>query len=85
MDMNKPYLPVRVMFDIKSPLQPGFYMLRENQRPLWISFTFERLSNLCLIYGRLTHTISTCIDDEHPYKFALGEEMRGTVPVEESV
>lgn len=82
-DVNKPYLRVQVPFDIEIPLQLGFYLPRENQNPAWISFKFQRLSNLCLFCGRITHTMGTCIDDEHLYKFALGEEMRGSVPVEE--
>lgn len=82
-DFNKPYLRVQVLFDIKFPLQPGFYLPREEQNLVWISFKYERLLSFYLIYGRITHTMGTCIDDEHPFQSALGEEMRGMVPIEE--
>lgn len=36
-----------------------------------------------MIYGRLTHTMGTCIDDTHPYQFVLRKDMRGVVPMEE--
>lgn len=51
---------------------------------MWIAFKYERLSSFCLVCGRITHTMGTCVDDNHPYQFALGEEMRGMVPIDDS-
>lgn len=82
-DVNKSYLRVQVEFDLEAPLQPGFYLPRAQGPPVWIVFKYERLSSLCLVCGSLTHTMGTCIDDDHPYQFASGEEMRGLVPLDD--
>lgn len=83
MDVNKPYLRVQIHFNIEAPFQPGFSMTREGYPPIWISFKYERLPSFSSICGRITHTLGTCIDDEHPYQYALGDEMRGMIPFEE--
>lgn len=82
-DIHKPYLRVQVHFDIETPLHPGFSLHREGQNPIWISFKYERLSSFCMICGRITHTVGTCIDEDHPHQSALGDAIRGMIPFDE--
>lgn len=82
-DINKPYLRVKVHFDLETPLHLGFMLNREGYNPVWISFKYERLSSFCMICGRITHTAGTCIDDDHPYQYALRDEMMGMIPLDE--
>lgn len=35
------------------------------------------------MYGRITHTLDACIDDDHPYQYALGKDKCEMVPIEE--
>lgn len=83
-DVNKPYLWVQVQFDIETcnrdSVCPG-----KTRTLLGFLSSLRDCPNLCFICGRITHSMGTCIDVEHLYKFALSEEMRGTVPVEEMV
>lgn len=83
-DVNRPYLRVQVKFELEAPLHLGFYLPRDQGKPVWIAFKYERLSSFCLACGRLTHTMDTCTDEMHPYQFARGEDMRGMVPMDES-
>lgn len=70
-------------FNIKVHLHLGFSLFREEYNLMWIPFKYEKLSSFCLICGRITHTMGTCIDDEHPYQVALGEKLRGMISMEE--
>lgn len=82
MELNKPYLRVKIRVNTDSPLQPGFYIPRGGQEPIWLTFKYERLSSVCLHCGRIDHSIGQCMEeDQHPYHYHLGAAMRGDPPV----
>lgn len=80
-DIQKPYLRIKIRFHIDSPLSPGFYIPRRHRGSLWVQFKYEHLSNFCLHCGKLDHTISLCQTAfPHPYQAELSANMRGTPP-----
>lgn len=58
-------------------------MTRADHSSVWISFKYECLSSFCILCGRITHTMGACVDIEHPYQYALGDEIRGMIPMDE--
>lgn len=75
------FLRVKVELNVGFPLEPGFYLPREDSEDLWISFKYETLSNLCTICGRLDHSTGSCDQIEpHPFQWALGEQMKAFTP-----
>ena len=67
------FIRVRVTIDISQPLCRGRVISLENGKELWLSFKYERLSNLCYWCGSLTHDDRDC---------NLWIESGGTLPLE---
>ena len=53
--MGDGFVRVRVIMDISKPLCRVRVVSLENGKELWVSFKYERLSNLCYWCGSLTH------------------------------
>lgn len=53
--MGNGFVRVRVRMDISKPLCRVRVVSLENGKELWVSFKYERLSNLCYWCGSLTH------------------------------
>ena len=51
---------MKVKIDIFKPLCRGKVIFLENSKELWVSFKYERLSNLCYWCGSLTHDDRDC-------------------------
>jgi len=49
------FLHVRVSIDSSLPLCHGRLISLGNEKQTWVSFKYERLSNLCYWCGRITH------------------------------
>ena len=54
------FIRVRVLVDISQPLCCGRLITVEDGKEHWVSFKYERLSNLCYWYGCLTHDDRDC-------------------------
>ena len=54
------FLLLKVRIDLSLPLCRGRLISLENGKQIWISFKYERLSNLCYWCGRLTHDDRDC-------------------------
>ena len=67
------FIRVQVTVDISQPLCRGRVISLENGKELWVSFKYERLSNLCYWCGSLMHDDRDC---------ELRLESEGTLPVE---
>lgn len=52
------FLRFQTIIDSRNPLKVGVFIRRENFSNLWISFKYERLSDLCFECGRLGHSAS---------------------------
>ncbi|KAK9993305.1 hypothetical protein SO802_023008 [Lithocarpus litseifolius] len=61
------FIRVQVKVDISKPLCRGKVISLENGKELWVSFKYERLSNLCYWCGSLTH-------DDRDYELWLESE-----------
>ena len=71
--MGDGFFRVRVKVDISKPLCIGRVISLENGKELWVSFKYERLSNLCYWCGSLAHDDRDC---------KLWIESEGTLPTE---
>ena len=58
--MGDGFVRVRVKVDISKPLCRGRVVSLENGKEIWVSFKYERLSNLCYWCGNLTHDDRDC-------------------------
>ena len=58
--MGDGFVRVRVRVDISKPLCRRCVVSLENGKELWVSFKYERLSNLCYWCGSLTHDDRDC-------------------------
>ena len=58
--MGDGFVQVRVKVDISKLLCRGRVVSLENGKELWVSFKYERLSNLCYWCGSLTHDDRDC-------------------------
>ncbi|KAL0000877.1 hypothetical protein SO802_014658 [Lithocarpus litseifolius] len=54
------FIRVRVTVDISKPLCRGRVISLKNGKELWVSFKYERLSNLCYWCGSLMHDDRDC-------------------------
>ena len=54
------FIQVRVTLDINLPLCRGRVVTLESGDKRWVSFKYERLSNLCYWCGRLNHDDKSC-------------------------
>lgn len=52
------FLRFQTIIDSRNPLRVGVFIRRENFSNLWISFKYERVSDLCFECGRLRHSAS---------------------------
>ncbi|XP_050281916.1 uncharacterized protein LOC126722818 [Quercus robur] len=67
------FIRVRVTIDMSQPLSRGRVISLESGKELWVSFKYERLSNLCYWCGSLMH-------DDKDYELWI--ESEGTLPLE---
>ena len=51
---------VRVVVDVTKPLSRGRMITWDQGREGWVSFMYERLSNICYWCGLLTHDDKEC-------------------------
>ena len=68
------YLRVLVEIKVFDPLKLGFYLLRDKEEPLWISFRYDRLDFYCTICGKIGHKQSTCrapLEECHPETYTI--------------
>lgn len=54
------YVRVRLRVDSNTPMVPGLFLKRPNQKPTWISFKYEKLPKICYNYGLLNHETKNC-------------------------
>ena len=54
------FIKVRVVVDVTRPIYRGRVVTLENGKKTWVSFKYERLSNLCYWCGRLDHDDKDC-------------------------
>ena len=54
------FIRVRVTIDMSQPLSRGRVISLESGKELWVSFKYERLSNLCYWCGSLMHDDKDC-------------------------
>ena len=54
------FIRVRVTIDMSQPLSRGKVISLESGKELWVSFKYERLSNLCYWCGSLMHDDKDC-------------------------
>ena len=71
--MGDGFVRVRVAIDVSQPLCRGRVISLENGKELWVSFKYERLSNLCYWCGSHTHDNRDC---------EMWIESEGTLPIE---
>lgn len=64
------FMWVRVNLDISKPLARKKKLNIELTKPIWVTFTYERLSDFCFSCGLLGHTYKECeIWEEVKVKF----------------
>ncbi|KAK9928645.1 hypothetical protein M0R45_025769 [Rubus argutus] len=49
------FLRVRILLDARDPLPTGYQLPRDDGTLKWVSFSYEKLSDFCYVYGRLGH------------------------------
>jgi hypothetical protein len=54
------HLRLRVAFDIRKPLVPGFSLPREGRSATWVRYLYERLADYCTLCGLIGHRKSFC-------------------------
>jgi hypothetical protein len=50
------YLRILVILDVSKPLNPGFFLSREDGSSTWVSLKYERLDIYCIDCGLIGHT-----------------------------
>ncbi|XP_050229412.1 uncharacterized protein LOC126678560 [Mercurialis annua] len=53
-------LRLRVVIRVDKPLRKGFFTILDDGTPKWVSFTYERLPDICFRCGVMGHYASTC-------------------------
>lgn len=54
------FLWIRVEVDVSKPLCRGRIVVLENDREIWVSFKYEKLSNFCYWCGMVSHDEKEC-------------------------
>ena len=57
---NGIFMRVRVTIDVSKPLSRGRVISLDDEVRDWVSFKYERLSNICYWCSCLTHTDKDC-------------------------
>jgi hypothetical protein len=63
---RKGFLRFRVLLNLLNPFIPGFTHHRPPKSPLWIQYSYERLSDYCYICGRIGHVSFGCKVEPRP-------------------
>ena len=54
------FMRVQVNIDVSKPLSQGSKISLDNGKDMWVSFKYERLSNICYWCGCLTQSDKDC-------------------------
>ncbi|OMO77422.1 hypothetical protein COLO4_25190 [Corchorus olitorius] len=73
--LNRSFLRLRMMIKYESPLIPGFWILRGDDRKIWAEVKYEKLSDFCFNCGRLGHSNKFCKSEEKS-SLSFGAHMR---------
>lgn len=57
---SKKFIRIKVDIDITKPLKQGFWEPRDLKCDTWVSFKYERLSDICYGCGRIGHSQTFC-------------------------
>jgi hypothetical protein len=84
-DAHKParkgFLRFRVLLNLLNPLNPGFTHHRPPKTPLWIQYSYERLSDYCYTCGRIGHVSYACkVEPRPPDHGRYGEMLKAKSP-----
>ncbi|KAJ4847723.1 hypothetical protein Tsubulata_027618 [Turnera subulata] len=60
------FIRARVEIETNMPLLPGIACLDQSGKEIWIKFKYERLGELCVRSGRITHPTSRCTKPPRP-------------------
>ncbi|KAJ4823207.1 hypothetical protein Tsubulata_007563 [Turnera subulata] len=60
------FIRARVEIETNMPLFPGVACLDQSGKEIWIKFKYERLGELCVRCGRITHPTSRCTKPPQP-------------------
>ncbi|KAJ4831277.1 hypothetical protein Tsubulata_048795 [Turnera subulata] len=66
MILSQGFIRARVEIETNMPLLPGIAFLDQSGKELWIKFKYERLGELCVRCGRITHPTSRCTKPPRP-------------------
>lgn len=75
-DEIRRYVKFKVEVDIHRPIVPGWTLDRGELTPIWISFKYERLPNICFNCGRFDHDTKSCSSDLTTGNARFGPWMR---------
>lgn len=56
------FLKYRVELDTNKPIVPGFFLQRQDKKPVWIHLKYVKLPAVCFKYGKLNHDPKFYID-----------------------
>lgn len=59
-DFEGQFVKVKILLDTRKPVCPGVFLRRQNRKPVWLSFKYERLPTCCFKCGLLNHDIRNC-------------------------
>ena len=63
---------IKVNIDIEQSLLPGVFLPRPNLDDLWVSLKFEKISQICYIYGIIRHDEKDCGRDLYKLQNPFG-------------
>jgi hypothetical protein len=68
------FLRISVNIDISKPLNPGFFLSRNEGSSSCVSLKYERLDIYCIDYGKIGHNQTSCLalqEDKFPSRYLI--------------
>lgn len=75
-ELSGQFVKVRIQLDTTKPVVQGLFLRKSNRNPVWISFKYERLANICYFCASLSHESRTCKDRNDKKEKVFGSRLR---------
>lgn len=70
------FVRIRVLLNRTKPICPGLFLQRENRKPVWFTFKYEKLLTMCFKCGLLNHDSRSCLKVGNKTRSMYGSSLR---------